>query len=110
MACRLQGLSSMSLSEIITGLKAAIAGSKRPGNESMALMNPKGFFRPVSEVLTPATNALEGVEVLIKDLKSINSDLKTMVLIQGAIDSYMASLEPRLDKLNEFKSKLRGEK
>lgn len=105
------------LSDVIASLRYAIAYSKRPGNEGQSLFNGKAY-RPVSEVLTPAMQALESIETTLDALQKgvaitqsgeVNSFVQRVV--NDAVESFHASLQPRYDNLNQAKAKaMRGAK
>lgn len=102
----------MELSSIISDLRIAIAYSKRPGNEGHCLANAKGLYRPVNEILAPAMNALDNVQVLLNDLSEVIEGDNSLQArsIRAAIETFTASMEPNFQSLNAAKASMRGSK
>lgn len=97
----------MSMQDTIGMLRAAIAMSKRPGNEGQCLHNGKAY-RPVAEVLTPSLAALEALETMVRDLESLEGlTPQTRGAILNITETFKASFEPNLTHLNAAKAALK---
>ena len=104
---------SNELKDIVSNLRAAIAYSKKPGNEGQMLANNKGYYKPVADILTPALNQLEAIESLINDLQELQSrrgspDNKDQILnsVANIVDEYNAKTDKGLQNLNAAKAAL----
>lgn len=101
------------LKEAISNLRSAIAYSKKPGNEGQALAASTGSYRPVSEVLTPALEALEGIEGLLTELETISSENfgsnhPVIRSLRYALDNYGSKVDSSHVSLNRAKAQMKG--
>lgn len=107
---------SMSNTDTMSNLRAAIAYSKKPGNEGMSLANSKGFYRPAREILEPVMKELEASEALVKSLEDIinanfGNQAPVIRSLQYALEEYRMKAEGSNDALNAAKRQmLRGSK
>lgn len=98
------------MKDIIANLKSSIVYSKKPGNEGQSLANAKGIYRPVAEVLKPAVDTLDAVELMLAGLREVAANTKALDLrmaILNEIATFEANLNPSLNAANNAKRGLK---
>lgn len=89
----------MNTNELELKVRAAIAGCKRPGNESISLQDGKGYWRPATELLNEVLKLVEAANAYKNTIESV-ADRTNNPELKGALYNAGVEFDNALDGHN----------